>query len=149
MSYDHLSRLPNAPSPLPINEYFLDEQLLSISVDPWYADIVNYLATKEIPSFWSKQDKCKFLSQVKYFYQDDPYLFKYCSDQIIRRCIPDNEIRSVLSFCHGQACDGHFGPKKNAEKVLQCGFYWPTIFKDSFEFCKTYNRCQMLGRISR
>ena len=146
---DHLSRLPNAPSPSPINESFPDEQLLSISVDPWYADIVNYLVTKETPSFWSKQDKSKFLSQVKYFYWDDPYLFKYCSDQIIRRCIPNCEIKSVLSFCHDQACGGHFGPKKTAEKVLQCGFYWPTLFKDSFDFCKTCDRCQMLGKISR
>ena len=146
---DHLSRLSNAPSSLPINENFPDEQLLSISIDPWYADIVNYLVTKETPSSWSKQDKCKFMSQVKYFYWDDPYLFKYCPDQIIRRCIPDNEIRSVLSFCHNQACGGHFGPQKTAEKVLQCGFYWSSLFKDSFEFCKTCDRCQMLGRISR
>ena len=50
---DHLSRLPNAPSSLPINENFPDEQLLSISIDPWYADIVNYLVTKETPSSWS------------------------------------------------------------------------------------------------
>ena len=33
--------------------------------------------------------------------------------------------------------------------MLQCGFYWPSLFKDSFEFCKTCDRCQMLGRISR
>ena len=146
---DHLSRLPNAPSSLPINENFPDEQLLSISVDPWFADIVNYLVTKETPPFWSKQDKHKFHSQVKYFYWDDPYLFKYCPDQIIRRCVPDNEMRSVLSFCHDQACGGHFGPKKTAEKVLQCGFYWPSLFKDAYEFCKACDRCQLLGKISR
>ena len=51
---DHLSRLSNAPSSLPINENFLDEQLLSILIDPWYADIVNYLVTKDTPSSWSK-----------------------------------------------------------------------------------------------
>ena len=80
---DHLSRLPNASSYLLVNENFPDEQLLSISIDPLYDDIVNYLVTKETPSSWSKQDKYKFMSQVKYFYWDDPYLFKYCPDQII------------------------------------------------------------------
>ncbi|XP_020269345.1 uncharacterized protein LOC109844641 [Asparagus officinalis] len=47
------------------------------------------------------------------------------------------------------ACGGHFGPRKTAEKVLQSGLYWPTLFKDSFEFCKTCNRCQLLGKVTR
>jgi len=69
--------------------------------------------------------------------------------QIFRRCVPDHEIRSVLSFCHDQACGGHFSGKKTAAKVLQCGFYWPTLFQDSFEYCKHCYRCQQLGRTSR
>ena len=55
----------------------------------------------------------------------------------------------MLSFCHDQACGDHFGPKKIATKVLQCGFYWPTLFKDAYEYCKSCNRCQQLGRITR
>ncbi|XP_073024280.1 uncharacterized protein [Primulina eburnea] len=45
----------------------------------------------KMPPQWSSQDKRKFLNEVKNFYWDDPYLFKYCPDQIFRRCIPDNE----------------------------------------------------------
>jgi hypothetical protein len=32
---------------------------------------------------------------------------------------------------------------------LQCGFYWPTLFKDTNDFCRTCERCQKLGAISR
>ncbi|XP_062103689.1 uncharacterized protein LOC133814789 [Humulus lupulus] len=46
----------------------------------------------ELPSEWSSQDRRKFLVEVRNFYWDDPYLFKYCPDQIMRRCIPDDEI---------------------------------------------------------
>ena len=109
---------------------------------------MNYLVTNQTPSHWSKNDIYRFLSQVRYFFWEEPYLFKYCSDQIIRRCIPDEEVKSVLSFCHELACGGHFGPRKTAEKVLQSGFYWPTLFKDAYEFCKTCPRCQTVGRIS-
>ena len=79
---------------------------------------------------------------------EDPYLFKYCSDQIIRRCVPEEETRSVLAFCHEFSCGGHFDPRKIAEKVLQSGFYWPTLFKDA-DFYKSCTRCQMIGRISK
>jgi len=121
---DHLSRIPNSLcNELPINEDFPDENLLAIFKEPWFADIVNYLVTNQTPSHWSKNDIYRFLSQGCYFFWEEPYLFKYYSDQIIRRCIPDEEVKSVLSFCHELACCGHFGPRMTAEKVLQSGFH--------------------------
>ena len=89
------------------------------------------------------------MTEVKRFYWDDPYLFKCCPDQIFRRCIPDSEISGVIQFCHSEACGGHFSSKKTAAKILQCGFYWPTIFKDTYTFCKTCENCQKLGSISK
>ena len=41
---------------------------------PWYADIVNYLVTDQLPSRWTKQDRNKFYSEVRHFVWDDPYL---------------------------------------------------------------------------
>ena len=148
---DHLSRLVLSDSveTTPIKDTFPDEQLFEMSYQPWFADIVNYLAAGRIPSHWTPQDKRKFFTEVRNFFWDDPYLFKYCPDQIIRRCVPDNEQTSVISFCHSYACGGHFSSKKTAAKILQCGFYWPSIFKDTHVFCKACDRCQKLGGISR
>ncbi|KAK9178211.1 hypothetical protein WN943_027401 [Citrus x changshan-huyou] len=50
----------------------------------------------EMPCDWSSQDKKIFLTKVKSFYWDDPYLFKYCSNQIFRRCIPDDEYKEFV-----------------------------------------------------
>lgn len=151
MVADHLSRLvlDESSETTPINDMFLDEQLFSVSNLPWFADIANFLVIGQIPSHWNSQDKKKFLSQVHNFFWDDPYLFKYCPDQIIRRCVPDNEIQRIISFCHSEACGGHFSAKKTNAKILQCGFYWPTLFKDTYEFCKACDRCQKLRGITR
>ncbi|KAL9387950.1 hypothetical protein Peur_021074 [Populus x canadensis] len=154
---DHLSRLSSYETTIdksPINEFFADENLfcagtVSYIGSPWYADIANYLATSQIPSHWSKLDKQKFLRNVRTFFWDDPYLFKYCPDQIVRRCIPDHEIPSVINFCHALACGGHFSSKKTTAKILQCGFYWPTMFKDVHAFCVACDRCQRLGNLTR
>ncbi|KAL9382439.1 hypothetical protein Peur_025474 [Populus x canadensis] len=154
---DHLSRLSSYETTIdksPINEFFADENLfcagtVSYIGSPWYADIANYLATSQIPSHWSKLDKQKFLRNVRTFFWDDPYLFKYCPDQIVRRCIPDHEIPSVINFCHALACGGHFSSKKTTAKILQCGFYWPTMFKDVHAFCVVCDRCQRLGNLTR
>ena len=55
---DHLSRLyfDTIMKRLPLNESFPDEQLMSVDVLPWYADIVNYLVTGQLPEHWTKQD---------------------------------------------------------------------------------------------
>jgi len=86
---------------------------------------------------------------VNNFYWDDPYLFKYCPDQIFRRYIPDNEVSNVIKFCHSEACRGHFSSRKTTAKILQCGFYWPTMFKDTHVFCKACENCQKSGFISK
>ncbi|XP_026398993.1 uncharacterized protein LOC113294833 [Papaver somniferum] len=99
---DHLSRLVvSSPSDsLPIRDSFPDEQLFSVSQSPWYANIMNYLFTGRTPQHWGRQDRSRFLAEVKHFFWDDPYLFKYCPDQIIRRCVPESDQSSILSFCH-------------------------------------------------
>ena len=99
--------------------------------------------------FRSSPDRKRFLEIAKRFHFDDPYLFKYCADQVIRRCIPFEDISHILSSCHLEACGGHFSSQKTAQKVLYSGFYWPTIFKDSYTFCKSCACCQMLGSLSR
>ena len=42
---------------------------------------------------------------------------------------------------------GHFAPTKIATKVFQCGFYWPTLFKDTHAFVELCNACQRNGNI--
>ncbi|CAN6542446.1 unnamed protein product [Malus baccata var. baccata] len=70
------------------------------------------------------------------------------SIQIVRRCVNESEFQSILTFCHSYACGGHFGTQRTALKVLECGFYWPTIFREARTFCLTCDHCQRMGNIS-
>ncbi|PON49380.1 hypothetical protein PanWU01x14_230600, partial [Parasponia andersonii] len=56
---DHLLRLTTESSfgTTPIIDYFSDESLFSATLIPWFANIVNFLATGAMPSEWSSQDK--------------------------------------------------------------------------------------------
>jgi hypothetical protein len=150
---DHLSRstMDFTEDATPISETFLDEQLMHIAHNPapWLTDIVNNLVIGQMPLHRGQQDKIKFLSKVKTFLWDNPYLFKYCPDQIIRRCIPEFDQTNVISFCHDHACGGHFSANKTIAKILQCGFYWPTMFGNARAYCTSCERCQKLESISK
>ncbi|RVW69054.1 hypothetical protein CK203_052150 [Vitis vinifera] len=50
--------------------------------------------------------------------------------------------------CHEGACGGHFASRKTSAKILQSGFYWPTMFKDCNTHCKSCPQCQQLGKIN-
>ncbi|RVW21553.1 putative mitochondrial protein [Vitis vinifera] len=34
-------------------------------------------------------------------------------------------------------------------KVIQSGFWWPSLFKDAHSMCKGCDRCQRLGKLTR
>ncbi|CAN6691821.1 unnamed protein product [Malus baccata var. baccata] len=114
---DHLSRLVHEEDVVPIPETFPDEQLMSIKVsEPWYAHLVNFLVSKRIPSTSSRHQHDKLRHEAQFYVWDDPYLWKYCSDQVIRRYVHDMEFNSILTFCHTYACGGHFGTQRTALK---------------------------------
>ena len=148
---DHLSRLTSeSRDVVPFRDTFPDEQLFAVSQStPWFAHIVNFLVVGQFPPHWEKSQRDRFRAQARHFFWEDPYLFKICADQIIRRCVPEDEFESILSMCHGEGCGGHFSGKKTAAKVLQSGFFWPTLFRDAQEYCRRCVRCQQSGSISR
>ncbi|KAL6340785.1 hypothetical protein AAG906_030860 [Vitis piasezkii] len=86
---DHLSRLAIAHNShvLPINDDFPEESLMLLEKTPWYAHIANYLVTGEVPSEWKAQDRKHFFAKIHAYYWEEPFLFKYCADQIIRKCV--------------------------------------------------------------
>ncbi|RDX88073.1 gag-pol, partial [Mucuna pruriens] len=64
---------------------------------------------------------------------------------VMIKCILDVEINSVLQFCHAAPGGNHYGSTRTARKVLDCGFYWPTIFRNAYHFVSTYKKCQKVG----
>ncbi|GJU30191.1 reverse transcriptase domain-containing protein [Tanacetum coccineum] len=106
LAADHLSRLENPHQDKfenkEINEAFPLETLGSIALKddstPWFADFANYHAGKFVIKGMTSQQKNKFFKDVKHYFWDDPFLFKNCADQVIRRCVSGQEATSFLDF---------------------------------------------------
>nr|GEV12883.1 reverse transcriptase domain-containing protein [Tanacetum cinerariifolium] len=154
---DHLSRLENPYEnvfdPKEINETFPLETINKVAhhdqSTPWFADFANYHAGKFIIKGMMTQQKQKNFKDVRHYFWDDPYLFKTCPDQIIRRYVAGQEALDILEACHSEPIGGHYGANYTAKKVFDSGFYWPTIYKDAFELVKHCDSCQRQGRISQ
>ncbi|GJU74826.1 reverse transcriptase domain-containing protein [Tanacetum coccineum] len=93
--------------------------------------------------------KRKFFKDVKHYFWDDPFLFKICADQVIRRCVSGQEAFDILKACHSGPTGGHYGANYTAKKIFDSGFYWPTIYKDAHDFVTRCDICQRQGKISQ
>nr|GEZ20821.1 reverse transcriptase domain-containing protein [Tanacetum cinerariifolium] len=97
---DHLSRLENPYEnifyPKEINKTFPLESL-------------NKLAHKD-------QQKQKFFKDAQRYFWDDPYLFRTCADQIIRRCVAGKEAIDILNACHSGPTGRNYGANYTAKK---------------------------------
>ncbi|GJX70777.1 reverse transcriptase domain-containing protein [Tanacetum coccineum] len=90
---------------------------------PWFPDFANYHAGKFIKKGMSTQEKNK--------------------------CVDGKEALKILEACHSGPTGGHYGANFTAKKVFDAGFFWPTIYKDAFEFVKSCDACQRQGKISQ
>ncbi|GJT38460.1 reverse transcriptase domain-containing protein [Tanacetum coccineum] len=157
LAADHLSRLENPHQDKlenkEITETFPLETLGSVALrvdsTPWFADFANYHAGNLIVKGMSSQQKNKFFKDVKHYFWDDPFLFKICADQMIRRCVHGKEALDILEACHNGPTGGHHGANLTAKKVFDAGFFWPTIYKDAHELVKNCDSCQRQGKISQ
>ncbi|GJX68302.1 reverse transcriptase domain-containing protein, partial [Tanacetum coccineum] len=158
LTADYLSRLENpyenVLDPKEVNEKFPLETLNMVtfsgdSSTPWFANYVNYHAGNFIVKGMSSQQKNKFFKDVKHYFWDDPYLFKICADQMIRRCIAGQEAVDIITACHSGPTGGHYGANYTTKKVFDTGFYWPTIYKDAHDLVTRCDTCQRQGKISQ
>ncbi|GKD00391.1 reverse transcriptase domain-containing protein [Tanacetum coccineum] len=139
--------------PKDINETFPLETLNMVNSHdkqniPWFTDIANYHAGNFLIKGMSTQQKRKFFKDIKHYFWDDPYLFRTCADQIIRRCVFGQEALEILKACHEGPTGGHHSANITARKVFDAGFFWPTIYKDAYELIKSCDACQRQGKIS-
>nr|GEW47129.1 reverse transcriptase domain-containing protein [Tanacetum cinerariifolium] len=145
---DHLLRLENSHKEVlenqDINENFPLETLGSLTSHstPWFVDIANFHAGIFIKKGLTSQQKKKF-------FRDDPYLFRICTDQIIRRCVHGQEAFEIFNACHEGPTGGHYGANLMAKKVFDADFFWPSIYRDAHEMIKTCDICQRQGKSLR
>jgi hypothetical protein len=83
---DYLSHVQFEESvELPMSDYMRDDTLLKASTtNLWYANIVNYIVAGYIPPGALK----KFIRGNILHLWHDPYLYRVCTDGLLRRCIP-------------------------------------------------------------
>ncbi|GJU07696.1 reverse transcriptase domain-containing protein [Tanacetum coccineum] len=108
---DHLSTFENPYMEVlterEIADKFSDEHLIVLKSkfnndEPWYADF------------------------------EEPYVFKLCADNIMRRCVAGSETLEILAHCHSGPTGGHHSANVTVKKVCEVFDVWGLDFMGPF-----------------
>eukprot|EP00253_Pinus_taeda_P035107 PITA_35107 len=112
-----------------------------VSINSW-----EHPADFLFPPHLSSNEKSKAMRKSAPFTWVGGNLFKLGPDQILRRCVREEEIFYILLTCHDGPCEGHFAAKRTAFKILQAGYYWPTLHQDVRRYIGQCDQCQRMGK---
>jgi hypothetical protein len=101
-----------------IIEEFPNEKLLMVNERPWLVNMANYKAAGVIPDDLNWHQRKKFLRDSCYYIWDDPHLFKVGVDGLLRKCVSEEEAKSIMWHCHSSLYGGHYNGERTTAKVL-------------------------------
>eukprot|EP00253_Pinus_taeda_P009163 PITA_09163 len=145
---DFLSRLDScAGEEGTVDDQIPDEHLFAISVlSPWFAYVAYYLVSAQFPPHLSSKEKRRIVRKSAPFTWIGGNLFKLGPDQMLRHCVREKEVFDILLTCHDGPYGGHFVAKRSAFKILDAGYYWPSLHQDVRRYISQCDRCQRMGK---
>jgi hypothetical protein len=82
--------------------------------------------------------------KVKTFTLKEGTMYKVGQDNIMCKCLTTSKAQIVIKELHARMVGGHFVANITIKKILDAGYWWPTLFKDTNDFCKSYDSCQKI-----
>jgi hypothetical protein len=130
--------------------------MISISVgepmaySKWYRDIVFYLRSRQFPVTMNpKERKTLKMNSNQYVFIVD-ILFRRNYDGIFFICVDEKKAQELMREFHEGIFLGNFAPIATAHKIIRVGFYWPSIFKESYATIRKCVSCQFfLGKMKK
>lgn len=132
-----------------VDDQLLAEHLFPISIlSPWFADITNYLVSPKFPPNLPSKEESRIIRKSASFTWIGGNLFNLGPNQILRRCLREEEVFDILLTCHDRTCEGNFVAKRKSFKVLQASYYWPTLHQDVKKYTSECDRCRRMGKLT-
>ncbi|KAK3098044.1 hypothetical protein FSP39_015559 [Pinctada imbricata] len=138
------------PSPIDVQDC---DQVSDQDLNRINADKLSQLQ-KEDPTLKSIREKAATAEQSKcmslaFYWENDILKRKWMSSSGVRQgdqvVLPKRLRRAVIELAHDQPFAGHLGVEKTKDRILR-SFYWPGIFREVSEYCKSCDACQKVAK---
>lgn len=130
-----------------VNENLPDIHLFQNVVLPhWYEVNGQYLPTSTFPKEIPVAETRKIALKSGTFQLINGLLYKMGPNEVLQRCVMEEEISGVLRESHEGQARQHMGSNARAWKVLLVGLWLPTLYADAQEWVLSCDTCQRVGK---
>ncbi|KAK9067241.1 hypothetical protein SSX86_014567 [Deinandra increscens subsp. villosa] len=120
---------------------------VNTQTDSWMTPFVKYLTDGTTPT--SNQEANKLRLQAVNYTLKDGRLYRTAYLQPLLRCLTEDEGLYVIQEFHRGICGTHSGPRSIVTRMLNTGFYWPTMYSDAEKEIRKCRGCQVHASVQR
>ena len=113
----------------------------------WTTPIASYLRDGVLPD--DKEATRKLKVQATRFILIKDVLYKRGFSRPYLRCLIPEEADYVMREVHEEVCEDHSGSWSLVHKLIQAGYYWPTMQRDAQAYVKACDKCQRFNNLIR
>ena len=133
-----MSRLTNELGGDPIPDSFPDVDLFVVDViSEEYADLLQYLTQHTFLPYFTDKMKTQLVHKTNLYTVIGSVLYKIGQDEVLKWCIFQSKVDTILEGCHLDSCSGYFSGDNIARKALMARYWWPTMFSRCPPICSS------------
>ncbi|XP_073104433.1 uncharacterized protein [Elaeis guineensis] len=122
------------------------EKVLQLTAEPsWMELIIRYLSDGVLSEDPAKAKRTRWIASQCVMV--DGCLYKRSFSLFLLKCLGLTDADYVLRKVHEEICGSYLGGKSLAYKILQQGYYWPTMKKDAVDLVRRWKPCQKYANI--
>ena len=107
--------------------------------ESWTTPLIAYLRSGILPDGRDAARKLKV--QASRFVLIRDVLYKRGFSRPYLRCLSHDEADYVMREVHKGICGNHSGAQSLVHKLIQAGYYWPTMLKDAQAYVNACDKC--------
>ncbi|XP_076917497.1 uncharacterized protein LOC143595962 [Bidens hawaiensis] len=107
----------------------------------WMTPIIEFLKERKLPTNEGEALKLK-LTANQYVIEDN-VLYKKGYLSPLLRCVGPDQRNYLVREVHEGICGTHSGPRLVVTRLMNLGYYWPTMHMDSTEVIHKFEVCQL------
>ena len=117
------------------------------SESSWMIPILSFLQDGQLPL--DDEEASKVKKRVAKFTILNDTLYKRGFSMPYLKCVDEEEAIYILEEIHKGICGDHASPRSLVSKVVQTGYFQPTMQVDAVELIKKCDKCQRFGNVQR
>ncbi|XP_071737795.1 uncharacterized protein [Rutidosis leptorrhynchoides] len=109
----------------------------------WMEPIIQYILNDALPSDSREAHLVRERAPMYIIQNDILYRKSYYGPMM--RCVGPIEAEMIVEEVHNGTCALHSGYKTIAAKIMQMGYFWPSLYRDVAKIVKRCKSCERFG----